>query len=346
MKKKTFKAAILTRQKKKLKIVNLNYPNQLTSGQINVRILYASICGAQLGEIDGIKGPDKWLPHCMGHEGYGLVVSTYDGCKTFKKNDHVILHWKKNNLKNAQPAKYLYKSNIVNAGNVTTFQEYSVVSENRLTKIPKPKNKKIKKILPLLGCAIPTAWGILNKEISILKNHEILIIGAGGIGVTLAIIAKIMGIRNINLIDKFKKKKLLQNFNLNCASVSSLKNKVKQFDYVFETTGDVKNMSSSFDCLKKNGTVVLVGQPKLNSKLLINDPLRFFNYPNDNLKIISSDGGSFNPGRDMIKIYKLLIKNINYFSKLLTTYYPLREINNGIKILKKGNAIRVGIDLT
>lgn len=343
---KTFRAAILEKQKKNLKIVSLEHPDDLSDGQIYVKILSAAICGAQIGEINGIKGPDKWLPHCMGHEGYGIVAKVYKNCKSFKINDHVILHWRQNDLKNAKPAKYISGSKVINAGNVTTFQEFGIISENRLTKIPKPTNRNIIKLLPLLGCAIPTSWGILNKETRLERKNNILIIGAGGIGITLAIIAKSMGLKNIDLFDKFKKEKLLKSLKLKSQPISKLATKKKQFDYVYETTGNVKNISLGFDSLRKNGTIVLIGQPKISSKLKINDPLRFFNPPNDNLKIISSDGGFFEPHKDMKKIYNLLIKNKNSFNKLVSNQVKLEKINEGINILKKGNALRVAITLT
>ena len=70
-----FKSAVLIKQNYGLKILDIKFPKKLEKGQVLVKILSASICGAQRGEIDGRKGKDKWLPHCMGHEGYGLVVA-------------------------------------------------------------------------------------------------------------------------------------------------------------------------------------------------------------------------------------------------------------------------------
>ena len=44
------------------------------------------------GEIDGIKGPDKFLPHLLGHEGGGIVESIGPGVTKVKKGDHVVMH--------------------------------------------------------------------------------------------------------------------------------------------------------------------------------------------------------------------------------------------------------------
>ena len=141
---------------------------------------------------------DQIFPYCMGHEGYGEVIQTIKIVRILKK-DIVVLHWRKNNYLNVKPVSYLSKYGKINAGNVTTFQEFAIVSENRITKIPKTNNKKLIKLLPLLGCAIPTSWGIINKETNPNEDSKILIIGAGGIGITLAIILKIQGLYNEKL---------------------------------------------------------------------------------------------------------------------------------------------------
>ena len=43
-------------------------PDALGVGQVLVKVLYTTICGAQINEIEAPKGPDKFLPHLLGHE--------------------------------------------------------------------------------------------------------------------------------------------------------------------------------------------------------------------------------------------------------------------------------------
>ena len=64
-------AAILVEQKKPLQIAEIALPESLDLGQVLVEFFYSGICGSQIGEIDGVKGPDKWLPHLLGHEASG-----------------------------------------------------------------------------------------------------------------------------------------------------------------------------------------------------------------------------------------------------------------------------------
>jgi len=340
-----FKAAVLVKQKKNLKILKIKVPEKLKKGQVLVKILSASICGAQLGEIEGKKGKDKWIPHCMGHEGYGVVIAKNNYVKKIKINDYVVMHWRKGAGENAEGAKYLSNNGIINSGQVTTFQEYAVVSENRITKVK--HSKKMISIMPLLGCAIPTSWGLLYNEAGFKKEHSLLIFGAGGLGVTTALIAKIAGCKNILLIDKFSnKEKMLKKINVKFMLLDKfLKMSKDLFSLVIDTTGSSTVMGEAFNYVSKNGKLVFVGQPKKKSVLKIKNPIRLFNPPNDHIKIISSDGGLFQPELHMKIIYKLLINNSQKFKKLITRIVSLNDINKGIELIKRGKEIRVCINL-
>ena len=87
---KTTKAAILVELKKPLVIEEISLPQKLEPGQVLVEIHYSGICGSQLGEIDGAKGEDKFLPHLLGHEGSGVVLETGPGVRHAKKGDKVV----------------------------------------------------------------------------------------------------------------------------------------------------------------------------------------------------------------------------------------------------------------
>ncbi|NCW28104.1 MAG: dehydrogenase, partial [Verrucomicrobia bacterium] len=66
-------AAILVEQKKPLVIDEVEVP-AVKRGQVLVEIHATRVCGSQIGEIDGVKGPDKYLPHLLGHEAGATVM--------------------------------------------------------------------------------------------------------------------------------------------------------------------------------------------------------------------------------------------------------------------------------
>ena len=113
------KAAILVQNKKPLVIDEVELPKELGFGQVLVKILYSGICGSQLNEIDATKGPDKYLPHLLGHEGSGIVEKIGEGVTRVKKGDQVVLHWRKSAGIECEPPKYKWKGKKLNSGKNT-----------------------------------------------------------------------------------------------------------------------------------------------------------------------------------------------------------------------------------
>ena len=68
-----FKTAILFKLNNDLVIENLDLP-LLKTDKLIVKLKKSRICGSQIGEIQGVKGSDKFLPHLLGHEGVGNVM--------------------------------------------------------------------------------------------------------------------------------------------------------------------------------------------------------------------------------------------------------------------------------
>ena len=117
-------AAILIAQNKPLIIEKIKVQDKLKIGQVLVQVYVSGICGSQIGEIDGVKGEDKYLPHLMGHEGCGRVMEVGPGVNTVKKGDKVVLHWRKGSGLNSELPEYYLSEQKINAGWVTTFKNF------------------------------------------------------------------------------------------------------------------------------------------------------------------------------------------------------------------------------
>jgi S-(hydroxymethyl)glutathione dehydrogenase/alcohol dehydrogenase len=341
----TFKAAVLFNLKKPLKIIDINYPNKLKKGQIFIRLKSSSICGAQANEINGIKGPDNYLPHMMGHEGYGEVINFGNNVKKVKKGDNVILHWRKGYGIEAEAGLYYSKKfGKINSGKVTTFSEYTIVSENRVTKI-KIANK-LKKIAPCFGCSLSTSYGLVFREAKMKINDKVLIIGSGGLGLSIAAMARSRGIKNMMFVDKnFNnyKTKFIKSLRLNntknylCKIIDNCKG--KKFDHIIDTTGDIKLLEKAFTIMSGNSKLILVGQPKKNKVLKLKNALSIF----EGKTIFASDGGLINPSKDLQKIADYVNKNFQYFKNFISHDIFLNKVNKGFNRLKHGKALRISI---
>ena len=197
------KAALLAESKKPLIVADIDLPNELEFGQVLVKVHYSGICGAQINEIDAVKGSDKFLPHLLGHEGSGVVNKTGPGVSTVQENDHVVLHWRPSKGIQSPTPKYSWDGKQVNAGWVTTFNEQAVVSENRLTVIPKDFDMRI---APLFGCAVTTAFGVVNNDAQIKVGQSVVIFGIGGVGLNIAQAANMVSAHPIIGVDLLENK--------------------------------------------------------------------------------------------------------------------------------------------
>ena len=199
----TMKAAILVKQDSDLIIDDVELPKILDIGQVLVKLNVSGICGSQLGEIEGKKGIDPYLPHLMGHEGCGEVLKIGPGVKTVSVGDKVVLHWKKGSGIQSETPKYKWRGEKLNAGWVTTFNEKAIISENRLTVIPKEADLKT---AALYGCAITSGFGAVNNDAKVQIGQSVLIFGLGGMGLSIAYASSLVSAYPIIGIDIHQEK--------------------------------------------------------------------------------------------------------------------------------------------
>ena len=121
------KGAVLWDVNKPLVVEDKIQIPELTSGQVLVKIAYSGICHSQVMEARGKRGKDLYLPHLLGHEGSGQVVAVGDDVSKVSPGDSVILGWIKSKGKDVSGAKYQLGKKVINSGQVTTFNSYSIV---------------------------------------------------------------------------------------------------------------------------------------------------------------------------------------------------------------------------
>ena len=340
------KAAILVEQNRPLVVDQIDLPTELEYGQVLVKICYSGICGSQLGEIDGVKGPDKFLPHLLGHEGAGVIERCGKGVSTVKPGDHVVLHWKPGKGVQSGTPLYRWKDKNINAGWVTTFNNYGVVSENRVTKIPPEIDLKT---ATLYGCALTTAFGIINNDADLKAGESIAIFGSGGVGIAVALAASLSSAYPIIAIDinDFKLEQALK-FGATHVINSSKENvteKIKEIlsqgaDVVVENTGIKSVREQAYELTSPEGRTIFVGVPKHGEKMSLDSfPLHF------SKSITGSHGGDARPDYDIPRLIRLQQKGLLPLDEMISHLYPLERINEAIEMVRNGKAVRCVIDM-
>lgn len=330
-------AAILVEQKNPLVIEEVEVP-ALKLGQVLVKVLVSGICGSQIGEIEGVKGPDKYLPHLLGHEGSGEVLDVGEGVRHVKPGDRVVLHWRKGaGLESVTP---VYESRIgrINAGWVTTFNDHAVVSENRLTAIPHDVDPEV---AALLGCAVTTGFGVVTNNARLAIGESIAVFGAGGIGLNIVQGAFLAGGYPIIALDRFDNRLDLARslgathmINVTTTDVAEEIRRIVGHDGVdvaVDNTGNVDVIALASRVTNARGRTVLVGVPPTGSTAAIFTlPLHF------EKRLTGSHGGECRPDIDIPHYVRLIQSGRLAIGSLVGRRYPLVDINTAIADMTSG----------
>ena len=333
------KAAVLEKLNYPLAIREI-FPTQLLPGQVYVKVLASGLCGAQLHEIRGHKGNGKFLPHLMGHEGCGIVKEVGPGVTTVQEGDKVVMHWRPGSGIESEFPKYHLGEKIISSGKCTTLSEYSIVSENRLTKVPHDTPTVL---AAMLGCSLTSALGIIDNECNLKFGESVAVIGCGGVGLNLIQAAKMKNaypVYGVDINDKMFDLTHQIGVDIFTCDLEFIPEKV---DVILDTTGVPEVISKAFDKLAPSGRLIMVGQPAPGTDLNIFNPLSMFDGQGKSIR--ASQGGGTKPDEDIPRYIKLANREMLDFNTLHTDTFALDNINDAFDLLKTGNAGRIIIKI-
>jgi S-(hydroxymethyl)glutathione dehydrogenase/alcohol dehydrogenase len=335
---KTMKAAVLVETGAPLRILDLTMPASLAVGQVLVKVHYSGVCGSQLGEIDGAKGVDSYLPHLLGHEASGTVLDIGPGVRHVKVGDTVVLHWRRGLGIEAETPHFSCDGRKVNAGSVTTFSEYAVVSENRVTAIPADSDLQV---AALFGCAVTTGFGVVENNAKVRIGESVVVFGAGGVGLNIVQASSLVGAYPIVAIDVHDNRLALARqmgaTHVINSSGGDARDAILQVvgsggvDVFIDNTGQPAIITLGYQITKPQGRVTLVGVPRKGNDISIYSlPLHFG-------KVLSgSQGGEAVPHNDIPRYHNLYRAGRIKLRELVTDCYPLSQINDAIEGMRRG----------
>ena len=345
---RTTRAAILVQQAQPLVVDEIELPKRLDTGQVLVELAFSGICGSQLGEIDGVKGYDKWLPHLLGHEGSGEVLAVGPGVRHVKPHDTVVAHWKPSLGIESPVPSYRWRDQPLNAGWITTFNRHAVISENRLTPIPSDTDLKV---AALYGCAVTTGFGLIDNQSELRLGEDIVVFGAGGIGLNIIQAACLAGARKVVAVDLFDNRLELAR---RCGATETISGatgdpwlrlresfEARGPDVFIDNTGNPEVISRGYDMIDTAGRVLLVGVPDQTATATLHTlPMHF------GKRILGSHGGEAKPHTDIHRYMNLAVDRGIAFDRLISDVRPLASVNEQIADMRSGaTAGRCMIDL-
>jgi len=340
-------SAVLVETGKPLEIAELETP-PLAPGQVLVEIAYSGVCHTQIMEARGLRGPDNYLPHRLGHEGSGTVLEVGPAVTKVAPGDQVILSWMKGLGCEVPGCVYDWNGRQVNSGAITTFARHAVISENRLTKVPAglPLDQAA-----LLGCAAPTGLGAVMNTARPRPGQSLAVLGAGGIGLCAVAGAAVSGCHPVIAVDinpdKLELARHLGATHTVDASGEDAAAAILDIcpggvDFAVEASGQPSVMAQALAVVRnQGGTAVVVGNARHGSRLDL-DPWLL----NLGRSLKGTWGGDNQPDRDFPRYAALMQSGRLDLAPLISGVYSLERVNQALDDLEAGRVARPLIDMS
>jgi L-iditol 2-dehydrogenase len=307
---------------------------KINSKEVLVKMIVCGVCGT---DIEKIKGKSA-TPLKLGHEVAGVIVEVGSAVKNFAVGDRVFVH-------HHVPCYTCYycrhgdytlcdefpKSNLDPCGMAEYFRvPEDNVEKGAILKLPNEVEFDEAALIEPIGCCIRG----LNKA-KVNAGDDVLIIGAGPIGLIMISLLKLFGAGNIIVSETSSfRLSIAKSFNVN-AAVNPINENLKEtvyevtdgrgVDLAIVAVGNAKVIPQALDLLRKGGKLLLFGSPPPGD-LLIYDANKIFLRE---LKIIPSYSTTEIETNIALKLLKL--KKIDV-SKLVSHRFKLDEAEKALKL--------------
>ncbi|MGN6533017.1 MAG: alcohol dehydrogenase catalytic domain-containing protein [Ginsengibacter sp.] len=330
--------------------------------EIRVKIKAAGLCHT---DYDSLKWGKQMV---LGHEGAGIIEKIGRNVKDLAEGDSVILNWaipcghcfqcKKGNqniCENNSPvtgknnrghAHYtgttINGKNIDRSFNLGTLSEYALVKKAAVI-----KNTSEKMSFPaaaIIGCGVMTGYGSVVHAAKVKRGSDVVVIGAGGVGLNVIQSARICEAERIIVIDvnesRFEMAKKMGATNtiladkddnglLNAASKVKELTNGRGADYAFECTAVPALGASPLAMIRNAGTAVQVSGIEEEIRIDMN----LFEWDK---KYINPLYGKCKPQVDFPAIINSYEKEELFLEELVTSTYSLSQLDQAFDDLLKG----------
>ncbi len=321
----------------------------LKPGQVLVDVAYSGVCHSQLNEVRGHKGPDRFLPRALGHEGSGRVVAVGGGVTKTKPGDPVVLSWLKGSGADVPGTVYAGAGGPVNSGAIATFMRRTVTCENRVTVIPETMPLDL---AALLGCAVPTGAGVVFNTTGLRTGDSVAVFGAGGVGLSAVMGATSVRAAPIIAVDVLpeklaKARQLGATDTLNareCDPVAAIRDLTggKGVRVAIECAGQVTAMESAFESVISGGGLCVIAGNLHDGHTMRVNPYSLIG----GKRLVGTWGGESRPDADIPRYVDMFLSGRLALEKLGPVQYPLEEVNRALDDLEAGRVVRAMISMT
>ncbi|HEX9771026.1 MAG TPA: L-threonine 3-dehydrogenase [Kiloniellales bacterium] len=343
---KTMKALVKAKPEPGVWMEEVPVP-EVGPADVLIKIRKTAICGTDVH----IYSWDDWsrktipVPMTIGHEFVGDIVEVGAEVEDFKPGDRVSGegHIVCGHCRNCRAGREHLCRNTVGVGvnRPGAFAEYLAIPAHNAYKLPPDLPDDIAAILDPFGNAAHTA---LSFD---LVGEDVLITGAGPIGIMAGAIAKKIGARHIVITDinpyrleLARKLGLPHAVNATESDLASVMDELgmrEGFDVGLEMSGSPRALNDMLKVMIHGGKVALLGIPPADASLDLTQVV----FKGLTLKGIY--------GREMFETWYKMIALIQEgldLSPILTHHFPVDRYREGFEIMASGESGKVVLDWT
>lgn len=248
-------------------------------GQVRVRIVACGVCHTDMVmQAGALPVP---FPGVLGHEGAGIVEAIGDGVTHVAPGDHVLLSFSSCGACSAcsdhEPgycAEFFPRNFLgqVGADEGGLWRGDTRIGSNIFGQsafathalAPGENVVAIDRDLPLallapLGCGIQTGAGTVLETLKLRASQSIAILGAGAVGLSAVMAARIAGAGRIALLDRHAHRLEIGRDLGAHDIVTEISALAGPFDHIVDTTGVSALLEQAVPLLTQRGTLALVG---------------------------------------------------------------------------------------
>jgi len=334
-------------------------------GQVRVKIENCGVCHSDLSIADGaFPSP---LPIVLGHEAAGVVDAVGRDVDRLAPGDRVVLtacppcgacYWcvrgeeslcveasgiATNTFADGSTGLSRNGEVVYRGVNVAGFAEYTVISETGAVKIPDGVPLEVACVI---GCAVQTGVGAVLNTARVEEGATVLVLGLGGIGLSVVQGANLAGAARIIVSDPVaERREAAKKFgatDLLDPSDDDVLERTQSItgvgaDYVFESAGHASLVETGLSAARNGGTVVCVGAAPIDQSFTVSPAVLL---TISEKKLLGCVLGSCNSLREIPRLVSLWQAGRLDLEGLITARRPLSEINAAMDDLRASRGIR------
>jgi 2-desacetyl-2-hydroxyethyl bacteriochlorophyllide A dehydrogenase len=347
--------------------IELEAPRQ---GEVRVRVVACGVCHSDVSLVRGTF--PAMGPTVCGHEAAGVVVETGDGVRSLSVGDHVVLSPNPSCGRCDYCARGLFSvcpdsmsiatsmmpdgTTRLSRGGEMVFRGLGLAAWAEQVVVPEQGAIRIDPDVPLdvacvIGCAVQTGVGAAINTVDLAPGDSVLVLGAGGIGVSIVQGAAIAGASRIIVSDPSESRREqalhfgathVVDPSVDDVAATTMALTGIGADVAFDAVGSSALIRTAMEATRNGGTTVMVGAAPVDDELSLVPALAMFTEK----RLVGSLLGSCWAPRDIPRLVDLWRAGRLDLDSMVTARRPLEQINEAIEDMEAGRGLRTVLTIS